>query len=138
MPVSFIRSCPAPVSGIPAGGRRARRAGLGREALLTWLGELVTYCVTAKGLATALAHDGDPVGENSCATAIGEAAGPLLRRAVAEGAVAPDVTAVELVSLIFGIAMVTEHHRDPAASAERLFAAAGIGPRDTISTPRIP
>ncbi|SDO39031.1 TetR/AcrR family transcriptional regulator [Lentzea jiangxiensis] len=102
----------------------------GREALLTWLDELVTYCVTAKGLATALAHDGDPVGENSCATVISEAAGPLLRRAVAEGAVTPDVTAVELVSLIVGIAMVTEHHRDPAASAGRLFAVAvaGIGP----------
>ncbi|WP_329790955.1 hypothetical protein V1227_03220 [Lentzea sp. DG1S-22] len=101
-----------------------------RSALLTWLGELVTYCVTAKGLATALAHDGDPVGENSCATAIGDAAGPLLRRAVAEGAVAPDVTAMEMVSLIVGIAMVTEHHRQPTASAERSFtvAAAGISP----------
>ncbi|MCG8927136.1 hypothetical protein [Lentzea sp. CC55] len=126
---------------------------------MTWLGELVTYCVTAKGLATALAHDGDPVGENSCATAIGEAAGPPpLRRAVAEGAVAEgavaegtvaegtvaegavasDVTAVERGTSIVGIVMATEHHRDPAASAERLFAAAEIGPRDTISTPRTP
>ncbi|GGM76340.1 TetR family transcriptional regulator [Lentzea pudingi] len=102
----------------------------GREALLAWLGEVVTYCVAAKGLATALAFEGDPVQGNSCATAIEEAAEPLLRRAVADGAVAADVTVVELVTLIVGIVTVTEHHRDPAGSAGRLFAlaVAGISP----------
>ncbi|GHH27688.1 TetR/AcrR family transcriptional regulator [Lentzea cavernae] len=110
--------------------RELTGAGDGRAALLEWLAEVVTYCVAAKGLATALAHEGDPVNGNSCASAIEEAAEPLLRRAIEEGAVARDVTVVELVTLIVGIAMVTEHHQDPAASAERLFAVAveGISP----------
>ncbi|SES44634.1 TetR/AcrR family transcriptional regulator [Lentzea albida] len=102
----------------------------GGEALLTWLADLVTYCVGAKGLATALAYDGDPTGPNSCASAIEEAAEPLLRKAVEEGAVTPDVTVAELVGLIVGIAMVTEHHSEPQKAAERLFAVAvaGISP----------
>ncbi|USX54591.1 TetR/AcrR family transcriptional regulator [Lentzea sp. HUAS12] len=102
----------------------------GREALLAWLADLVTYCVGAKGLATALAYDGDPTGPNSCASAIEEAAEPLLRKAVEEGAVAPEATVAELVGLIVGIAMVTEHHSEPQKAAERLFAVAvaGISP----------
>lgn len=105
-------------------------AGDSRDSLLAWLDELVAYCVTARGLATALAYEGDPVNGNSCASVVAQAAEPLLRRAVRDGAVAAGVTAVELVTLIVGIAMVTEHHQDPAASAGRLFAlaVAGISP----------
>jgi AcrR family transcriptional regulator len=110
--------------------RELSGAGDSRDALLAWLADVVTYCVAAKGLATALAYEGDPVHENSCSAAIEEAAGPLLRRAVEDGAVEADVTVVELVTLIVGIVTVTEHHRDPAAAAERLFAlaVAGISP----------
>ncbi|WP_439657439.1 TetR/AcrR family transcriptional regulator [Lentzea sp. HUAS TT2] len=110
--------------------REQAGAADGREALLAWLGDVVTYCVAAKGLATALAFEGDPVQGNSCAAAIEEAAEPLLRRAIADGAVAADVTVVELVTLIVGIVTVTEHHRDPGPAAERLFAltVAGISP----------
>ncbi|KOV83316.1 TetR/AcrR family transcriptional regulator [Nocardia sp. NRRL S-836] len=112
---------------------RARElAGTGdsRAVLLAWLTEVVTYCVAAKGLATALAYEGDPVHQNSCATALEEAALPLLHRAVRDGAVAADVTVVELITLIVGIVTVTEHHQDPAAAADRLFAlaVAGISP----------
>lgn len=112
--------------------RASELAGEGdsRDALLAWLGEVVTYCVAAKGLGTALAYEGDPVHGNSCASAIAEAAEPLLQRAIADGVVTPDVTVVELVTLIVGIVTVTEHHRDPAGAAERLFAVAvaGISP----------
>ncbi|MFD5831662.1 TetR/AcrR family transcriptional regulator [Lentzea sp. NPDC060358] len=112
--------------------RAGELAGSGdsRDALLTWLADLVGYCVTARGLATALSYEADPVHGNSCATVIGEAAEPLLRHAIADGAVAADVTVVELVTLIVGISMATEQHRDPAAAAERLFAVAvaGISP----------
>ncbi|SDF73278.1 transcriptional regulator, TetR family [Lentzea fradiae] len=102
-----------------------------REALLTWLGDLTAYCVTARGLATALSYETDPVQGNSCASAISDAAEPLLRRAITAGAVARDVTAFELMSLVVGIAMVTENHRDPKAAADRLLAVAvtGISPR---------
>ncbi|WP_434444852.1 TetR/AcrR family transcriptional regulator [Lentzea sp. E54] len=110
--------------------RELTGAGDSRDSLLTWLDELVTYCVEARGLATALSYEGDPVQGSSCAAAIGEAAEPLLRRAIEDGAVEKTVTVVELVTLIAGIATVTENHRDPAATAKRLFAltVAGISP----------
>ncbi|AGM05972.1 helix-turn-helix domain-containing protein [Amycolatopsis keratiniphila] len=101
-----------------------------RKALLTWLDELVAYCVSARGLAAALSYDG-PTHENSCSTAIEDAGEPLLRRAVRDGAVRPEVTVAELVTLIVGIVLATEHHPDPAAQAGRLFrlAVAGLSPR---------
>ncbi|EMD24712.1 TetR/AcrR family transcriptional regulator [Amycolatopsis azurea] len=103
-----------------------------RKALLTWLDEVVTYCVTARGLAAALSYDEtDPTHENSCSAAIEEAGDPLLRQAVRDGAVAPEVTVAELITLIVGIVLATEHHPDPAAQADRLFrlAVAGLSPR---------
>lgn len=61
-----------------------------RNALLAWLGEVVAYCVSARGLAVALAYDdsgADPT-QNGCAAALEEAGSPLLDRAVRDGAVA--------------------------------------------------
>ncbi|MFG3255390.1 TetR/AcrR family transcriptional regulator [Streptomyces sp. NPDC048172] len=95
-----------------------------RTALLEWLSEVVAYCVSARGLAAALSYDGagaDPVHENSCSATLEEAAGPLLRRAVRDGAVGAGVTVADLIALSVGIALATEHHADPAAQAERLF-----------------
>jgi hypothetical protein len=42
-----------------------------------------------------------------------------------------EVTLADLLALIAGIAMATEHYPDPAAQAHRLFrlAAAGLGPQ---------
>ena len=52
-----------------------------------------------------------------------------MRRAVREGALAPDVTIADLLTLITGIALATEHHPDPAAEANRLLdLAVVIGP----------
>ncbi|PSK93722.1 TetR family transcriptional regulator [Murinocardiopsis flavida] len=105
-----------------------------RSALLEWLDDVVAYSVTARGLAATLAYDGAGVGsvhENSCTAALEEAAGPLLRRAARDGAVTPQVTVAELIALIVGIALATEHHPDPAAHADRLFrlAVAGLSPQ---------
>ncbi|MEV7548528.1 helix-turn-helix domain-containing protein [Amycolatopsis sp. NPDC089917] len=103
-----------------------------RKALLTWLDEVVSYCVTARGLAAALSYDETgPAHENSCSTAIEEAGDPLLRRAARDGVVAPEVTVADLITLIVGIVLATEHHPDPAARADRLFrlAVAGLSPR---------
>jgi AcrR family transcriptional regulator len=95
-----------------------------RAALLEWLGEVLAYSVTARGLAAALAYDtagADPVEGNGCAEALEEAAGPLLERAVRDGAVADDVTVTDLITLIVGIVLATERRADPAAEARRLF-----------------
>ncbi|WP_031464452.1 TetR/AcrR family transcriptional regulator [Sciscionella sediminilitoris] len=114
--------------------RELTGAGDSRGALLEWLGEVVTYSVSARGLAAALAYDDtetDPVHGNSCAAALVEAGNPLLRRAVRDGAVASGVTLTDLITLVVGIALATEHHREPTAAADRLFrlAVAGLSPR---------
>jgi AcrR family transcriptional regulator len=104
-----------------------------RTALLTWLSDVVAYSVSARGLAAALAYDGAEPGsvhENSCSAALETAGDPLLRRAVRDGAVTTGVTVADLITLIVGIVLATEHHPDPATRAERLFrlAVAGLGP----------
>jgi AcrR family transcriptional regulator len=104
-----------------------------RTALLDWLGDVVAYSVSARGLAAALAYDGagsDPAHQNSCSARLEEAGDPLLRRAVRDGAVAPTVTVADLITMIVGIVLATEHYPDPAAQADRLFglAVAGLGP----------
>ncbi|WP_328631005.1 TetR/AcrR family transcriptional regulator [Streptomyces sp. NBC_00356] len=108
------------------------RNGEGRKALLEWLGEVVAYCVTARGLAAALSYDEghDPVGGNSCAAALIEAGEPLLRSAAREGAVAPETTVEDLITLAVGLALATEHHPEPTARADTLLAlaVAGISP----------
>jgi AcrR family transcriptional regulator len=114
-------------------GRAHDLTGTGdsRDALLEWLSEVVVYCVSARGLADALAYDeSDPVHENSCSAALEEAAGPLLRRAAQDGVVATGVTVTDLITLIVGIVLATAHHPDPAARADRLFrlAVAGLSP----------
>lgn len=98
-----------------------------RQALLDWLDEVVAYCVTARGLATALSYDEALVPENSCSATLEEAAGPLLDRAAADGAVADDVTVRDLITLAVGIALAVEHHPDPPATAQRLFGLAVTG-----------
>ncbi|TDC94225.1 TetR/AcrR family transcriptional regulator [Actinomadura sp. 7K507] len=108
--------------------------GDGRDALLEWLDDVVAYCVSVRGLAAALAYDGEetePVQENGCSAALEEAAAPLLHHAVRDGAMAADVTVTDLITLIVGIVLATEHHPDPAARADRLFrlAVAGLSPR---------
>ncbi|AXG81310.1 TetR/AcrR family transcriptional regulator [Streptomyces paludis] len=100
-----------------------------RAALLDWLGALTTYAASARGLAGALVQDGtdDQDHVNACSTKMTEAAEPLLRNAARAGAVAPGVTAADLLTLITGIALATEHHPDPAAEAHRLLGLAMEG-----------
>ncbi|WP_393058689.1 TetR/AcrR family transcriptional regulator [Streptomyces sp. LN549] len=94
-----------------------------RAALLEWLGALTAYATSARGLADALTRTGmdDPDHVNACSAKLTGAADPLLRRAAQAGAVTPGVTAADLVTLVTGIALATEHHPDPAAEANRLL-----------------
>ncbi|WP_067691294.1 TetR/AcrR family transcriptional regulator [Nocardia jejuensis] len=105
-----------------------------RGALLDWLTDVVAYCVHARGLAVALAYDAagsDPAHANACSAALEEAGNPLLRSAIEDGAVAQGVTTADLIAVIVGIALATEHHPDPAARAEQLFrlSVAGVSPQ---------
>ncbi|MGW4968232.1 TetR/AcrR family transcriptional regulator [Nonomuraea sp. NPDC004186] len=108
--------------------------GDSRAALLSWLGDVVAYCVAARGLAAALSYEGAEPGsvhENTCSAMMEKAGDQLLRRAVRDGVVAEGVTVADLIALIVGIVLATEHHPDPAARAERLFrlAVAGLSPQ---------
>lgn len=116
-------------------GRARDLSGTGdsRTVLLTWLREVVAYCVTARGLAAALSYgtlDRDPVYENSCTGVLLEAGAPLIEAARADGAVAPGVTLGDLITVIVGIALATAHHPEPAGEANRLFdlIVAGVSP----------
>ncbi|MFG1891506.1 TetR/AcrR family transcriptional regulator [Micromonospora sp. NPDC049051] len=104
-----------------------------RTALLEWLGAVTASASTIRGLAVALSRDSTAdVAHEHCASAqLTEAGDPLVRRAVRDGAVAPDVTVTDLLTLVTGIALATEHHPDPAAEAARLLAltVAGVSPR---------
>ncbi|MEU5910194.1 TetR/AcrR family transcriptional regulator [Micromonospora sp. NPDC047527] len=102
-----------------------------RAALLEWLTAVNGYVTTIKGLAIALTRDCVVEAHEHCAsTQLTEAGDPLVRRAVRAGAVAPGVTVTDLLALVTGIALATEHHPDPAADANRLLdlAVAGVSP----------
>jgi AcrR family transcriptional regulator len=106
-----------------------------RNALLEWLRDVLAYCVSARGLAAALAYDGtgsDPAHENTCSATLEQAAGPLLHHAAQDGAVAAGITVADLITLLVGITLATEHCPDPAAQADRLFhlAVAGLSPQN--------
>jgi AcrR family transcriptional regulator len=110
-----------------------------RAALLEWLSAVTADAATIRGLAVALTRDlaADPGAENeNCASApLTEAGDPLVRRAVREGALRPGVTIEDLLTLITGIALATEHHQDPAAEANRLLdlTLAGVSPAGRAS-----
>ncbi|MEV4628542.1 TetR/AcrR family transcriptional regulator [Micromonospora sp. NPDC049523] len=105
-----------------------------RAALLEWLGAVTADAATIRGLAIALTRDRVAeagVEHEHCATAqLTEAGEPLVRRAADDGALAPGVTITDLLALITGIALATEHHPDAATEAGRLLdlTVAGVSP----------
>ncbi|MEU4178490.1 TetR/AcrR family transcriptional regulator [Streptomyces sp. NPDC026589] len=138
---------------IQALGRRAEelsRTEDSRAALLDWLRAFVEYAVSARGFADALTYEpptdapaGDaPAGEapagdapagdapHSCGAVLDSAAAPLLRRALRDGTVRPGVTFHDLITLVVGIALATEHYAEPSVQADRLFTLAveGLSP----------
>lgn len=122
------------IEALSAHARDLTDAGDSREALLDWLSAVLAYSVSVRGLAAALSYEGagpESLHENSCSAAMAEAGDPLLRRAVRDGSVATGTTVADLITLIVGIVLATEHHPDPAATADRLFrlAVAGLGPQ---------
>ncbi|MFC3500619.1 TetR/AcrR family transcriptional regulator [Micromonospora krabiensis] len=95
------------------------------DALTTWLHEVTAYATTTRGLADSLLNE--PAEENDTCGAMLVAAGePLLRRAVDEGSVRPDITMGDLMILANGISLAAQPVG--AARAEQLltFALEGI------------
>ncbi|MEA5363320.1 helix-turn-helix domain-containing protein [Amycolatopsis sp., V23-08] len=100
-----------------------------RAALLDWLTALTEYAASARGMAAALIQDEAPDRDHVCVR-LTDAGEPLLRRAIEAGAVAAGVTSADLVAVVTGIVLATEHGRDPAGEALRLLGLAvrGISP----------
>ncbi|WP_211247568.1 TetR/AcrR family transcriptional regulator [Cryptosporangium arvum] len=103
-----------------------------RAALVDWLDAVLTFAATTRGVAEALNRD--PVADpdephDHCATArLTRAGDPLVRRAAET--LTPGVTIGDLLHLVTGIALATEHHPDRAAEARRLLrlTIAGVSP----------
>ncbi|MFJ9553571.1 TetR/AcrR family transcriptional regulator [Nocardiopsis sp. NPDC101807] len=106
-----------------------------RTALLQWLRAVTEYGASTRGLAVALLRDtgasADAVHGSTCAAELIAAGEPLVERAAEAGAVAPGVTAEDLVTLVTGITLATEHHPDPVAEADRMLGltVAGVLPQ---------
>ncbi|WP_326952676.1 TetR/AcrR family transcriptional regulator [Amycolatopsis sp. NBC_01286] len=100
-----------------------------RAALLDWLTALTEYAASARGMAAALIPDEDSGGDHVCGR-LTDAGEPVLRRAIEAGAVPAGVTSADLVAVVTGIVLATEHGRDPAGEALRLLGLAvrGISP----------
>jgi AcrR family transcriptional regulator len=96
-----------------------------RAALQDWLHAVTAEAATIRGLAVALtrgrALDSGAAHEYCCTTQLTEAGDPLVRRAANDGALAPGVTVDDLITLITGIVLATEHHPAPSAEADRLL-----------------
>ncbi|WP_030490989.1 TetR/AcrR family transcriptional regulator [Micromonospora chokoriensis] len=129
------------IEGLSARAGDLSDAADARAALLEWLKAVNGHVATIRGLAIALTRDctANPTeAHEHCASAqLTEAGAPLVRRAAKDGTLAPGVTITDLLALITGIALATEHHQDPVADANRLLdlAVAGISPapRRTVS-----
>ncbi|MBP3077184.1 MULTISPECIES: TetR/AcrR family transcriptional regulator [Streptomyces] len=111
-----------------------------RAALLAWLRDFTDYAVSARGFADVLAYEppteadaeaGPSTSQSSCGATLEAALAPLLARAQREGAARPEASCHDLVTAVAGIALATEHHRDPAAQAARLLDlfVTGLSPR---------
>jgi AcrR family transcriptional regulator len=108
------------VYGAQVEGVCARAATLGAtqppaEALTLWLRDLVAHISAKRGLAAAIMAGGG--GETSpafaaCKSALRGAAGSLLERAQAAGAVRPDLSLDDLLRLMHGVAVSSEYSPD--------------------------
>jgi AcrR family transcriptional regulator len=97
-------------------------------ALTSWLHEVGEYLSEVRGLAAAVLHNGGKTSCEACHRLLVQAGSPLLARAIASGAVRQDVTIEELLALVGGVALATEH--DPSVGQRlRALALEGIRPQ---------
>ncbi|CAM3424428.1 TetR/AcrR family transcriptional regulator [Kibdelosporangium persicum] len=94
------------------------------RALQVFLRRVVTHSNTYRGLASALMsalRSGGSALAQSCHTMVYDAAGQLLARAKAEGAVRADVDVLDLLKLVNGIALASEQDPDDPGLPDRLL-----------------
>ncbi|HST85417.1 MAG TPA: TetR/AcrR family transcriptional regulator [Kineosporiaceae bacterium] len=97
------------------------------EALSVWLHRVVLHTMDYQGLKDVmmadLDDDGRPVDFSWCAAQMRSTAGTLLARAQADGTVSVDVTSIDLLRLVHGVALSTGHlpKSERAATGERLL-----------------
>ncbi|MCC9184280.1 TetR/AcrR family transcriptional regulator [Mycolicibacterium mageritense] len=97
-------------------------------ALTSWLHDVGEYFSEVRGLAAAVLHHRGNTSCEACHRLLVQNGGPLLARAIASGAVRQDVTIEELLSLVGGVALATEHN--PSGGHRlRVLALEGIRPQ---------
>jgi AcrR family transcriptional regulator len=93
------------------------------EALAAWLRALAAFSATKHNLTSALlatlGKDSDLL--SACSKVIVEAADALLERAKQAGAVRQDIAAKDLMRLVHGINIATQHVSSDPGQADRLF-----------------
>ncbi|WP_051432939.1 TetR/AcrR family transcriptional regulator [Promicromonospora kroppenstedtii] len=100
------------------------------EALVTWLRAVAVYGATTRGLAASLMMGPPhPPSGAGCGSMLLDAGGELLRRAQGAGAVRPETTMVDLLTLVNAVSLVTEGVADAADEAVRLVSLAIDGVR---------
>jgi AcrR family transcriptional regulator len=101
------------------------------EAFAGWLRALASYLVTKRGLASALiaAKGKDSEVISTCSQIMRETAGRLLERAQEAGAVRADLTTKDVMMLVHGMVVATEHSPE---NADRMLSLSldGLRPRD--------
>lgn len=93
------------------------------EALASWLRSVLAYNVTQRGLKEALMHGAGSGGGSevvsSAHTRMRAAGGALLARAQQAGAIRDDLDILDLLRLVYGIALASEKTPEPSARANR-------------------
>ena len=99
-----------------------------RAALLEWLSAVTAATTTFRGLAQAMARDPEPARTLCASDRLAAACAPLVDRARDD--LAPGVTVADVLNLVTGIGLATEHHPDRATEAQRLLelTIAGVSP----------
>jgi AcrR family transcriptional regulator len=103
-------------------------------AFITWLRALAAHTSASRGLAASLLHATPetcpPERGPGCHELISEAGGELLETARRAGAVRPQVSIEDLLTLVNAISLATEHTGDPDEATRLLdIAIDGIHPR---------
>jgi AcrR family transcriptional regulator len=86
-------------------------------ALVRWLREVGAYAAATRGLAATMLPQ---AGDNSCHDTIAAAGQALMDRAQAAGAVRPDVSIQDLLTVVNALSMAGERHPGGAAEVDRL------------------
>lgn len=97
------------------------------DALFKWLRSVGDYCTATRGLAAALLQSSDEEqrADSTCHQTLADAGGALLDDARKAGTIRPDVTILDLLTLVSAIALATEC--TPAQGARLLdFALNGV------------